>query len=202
MNRFALMLCAGLLAAVGAAEPARDDAAARIVMETAVGEIEIEVYPEQAPLTAGNFLRLVDGGHLDGASFYRTVSPANDNGSPVISVIQGGLGDSPGPFSPIVHETTRESGLAHLDGTISMARAAVGTASSEFFICIGDQPALDFGGARNADGQGFAAFGRVVGGMEVVRLIHAMPANAPTDSEYVKGQMLDDQVVIRSVRRL
>jgi peptidyl-prolyl cis-trans isomerase A (cyclophilin A) len=196
------MVCGGLLAVVGAAGAAGDDAGDRIVMETAVGEIEIEIYEQQAPVTADNFLRLADGGHLDGATFYRTVSPSNDNGSPVISVIQGGLGEAPSPFSPIAHETTRETGLAHLDGTISMARAEVGTASSEFFICIGDQPALDFGGARNSDGQGFAAFGRVVRGMNVVRRIHSLPANAPTDSDYVKGQLLDDQVTILSVRRL
>lgn len=166
-----------------------------------MGAIEIEVYDTQAPVTANNFLRLVDGGYLDGATFYRTVSPANDNGSPVISVIQGGLGETGSPFPPIAHETTRETGVTHGDGTISMARAAVGTASSEFFICIGEQPALDFGGERNADGQGFAAFGRVVKGMEVVRAIHAMPADAPTDEEYVRGQLIEQPVVILSVHR-
>ena len=82
-----------------------------------------------------------------------------------------------------------------------MARAAVGTATTEFFICIGAQPALDFGGARNADGQGFAVFGRVIGGMEVVRKVHTAPANAPTDLEYFRGQLLEEPVVIESVTR-
>jgi peptidyl-prolyl cis-trans isomerase A (cyclophilin A) len=129
------------------------------------------------------------------------VSPENDNGTPVISVIQGGIGDAAAPFPPIEHETTKRTGLKHVDGTISMARGAVGTAASEFFICIGDQPALDFGAMRNADGQGFAAFGRVVAGMDVVRAIHAMPANAATSDNYVSGQMLDEPIVILSVRR-
>ncbi len=93
----------------------------------------------------------------------------------------------------IVHETTDVTGIAHLDGTLSMARAAVGTASSEFFICIGDQPELDYGGRRNADGQGFAAFGRVVEGMEVVRTIQ---------SGAVRGQMLEEPVRITAVTRL
>jgi peptidyl-prolyl cis-trans isomerase A (cyclophilin A) len=201
MRSFLLPACTGILAVMAAACAENDQAGVRVVMETTLGAIVIEVYADQAPRTAENFLRLVDGGHLDGAAFYRSVSPANDNGSPPISVIQGGLGDAPAPFAPIVHETTRETGLTHIDGTLSMARAEVGTASSEFFICIGEQPALDFGGARNPDGQGFAAFGGVVAGMEVVRAIHGAPANAPTDVEYVKGQILDEPVGIVSVRR-
>ena len=201
MKRALLLLaaCLGATMTISCADSAED--AIPVVMETTLGTIEIDVYADRAPVTATNFLRLVDGGHLDGGSFYRTVSPGNDNGSPVISVIQGGLGDAPSPFEPIAHETTRETGLAHVDGTLSMARAAVGTASTEFFICIGDQPALDFGGGRNADGQGFAAFGRVVGGMQVVHAIHASPADAPTDSEYVKGQIIEEPVRIVSVRR-
>lgn len=170
-------------------------------MVTTAGDIELELYPRKAPVTVQNFLRLVDGGHLDGATFYRVVSPANDNGSPVISVIQGGIRDAASPFPPIEHETTERTGLRHRDGSISMARAAVGTAATEFFICIGEQPALDFGGARNADAQGFAVFGRVVAGMDIVRSIHAAPANAPTEFAYVRGQLLDEPVVIRAVTR-
>lgn len=173
----------------------------RVSMTTSLGDIEVEVYPERAPITANHFLRLVDGAHLDGGTFYRAVSPENDNGSPPISVIQGGIGERAAPFPPIAHESTETTGLRHLDGSISMARAAVGTATTEFFICIGDQPALDFGAARNSDKQGFAVFGRVVRGMDVVRAIHAAPADAPTDIEYVRGQLLEQPVVIRRVRR-
>jgi len=172
----------------------------RLLMTTSLGEIELELYPDKAPVTANNFLRLVDGKYLDGAAFYRFVSPANDNGSPVISVIQGGIGDAEGPFPPIAHETTAHSGLRHLDGSVSMARGAVGTATTEFFICIGAQPALDFGGARNNDGQGFAVFGRVVRGMDVVQQIHAAPADAETEDAYVKGQILEQPITISAVR--
>lgn len=189
-----------LLATLTACD-ARDDAADRVVMTTALGSIEIEVYSDRAPVSAANFLRYVDGGHLDGATFYRVVSPENDNGRPVISVIQGGIGDAPAPFAPIEHETTEQTGLRHVDGTISMARGAVGTATGDFFVCIGDQPALDFGAMRNPDGQGFAAFGRVVAGMDVVRAIHGAPPTASTADEYVRGQILEDPVVITTARR-
>ncbi len=173
----------------------------RVTMATSLGNIELALYPDKAPITVENFIRLVDGGHLDGGTFYRVVSPENDNGSPVISVIQGGIGDAESPFPPISHETTAVTGMPHLDGSISMARAEVGTATTEIFICIGDQPALDFGGTRNDDGQGFAVFGQVVSGMEVVRAIHNAPANAPTDFEYFQGQLLEEQVVISEIRR-
>ncbi|MEM1174096.1 MAG: peptidylprolyl isomerase [Pseudomonadota bacterium] len=170
-----------------------------LVMTTDAGVIEIEMAVMEAPLSAANFLRLADGGHLDGAGFYRVVRPENDNGEPVISVVQGGIQDAPQPFPPIPHESTDQTGLRHIDGAISMARLEPGSASTEFFICIGDQPALDFGGERNADGQGFAVFGRVVAGMEVVRAIHATPADQLGGSAYVAGQILADPVRITSV---
>lgn len=172
-----------------------------IVISTSEGDIEIELFMEQAPITAGNLLKLVDGEHLDGGSFYRVVTYENDNGNPKIEVIQGGLGDAESPLDPIGHETTQQTGILHTDGVISMARGDVGTASSEFFICIGDQPGLDHGNSRNADMQGFAAFGKVVNGMDVVRRINGLPANASSDSDYTKGQILAEPVVISSVRR-
>jgi len=175
--------------------------AVNVLMTTSLGEIEMEIDMDAAPITATNFMRLVDGGHMDGGSFYRAVSPENDNGSPVISVIQGGLGDAEGPFPPIAHETTADTGLLHLDGAVSMAHAGVGTASTELFICIGDQPALDFGATRNPDGQGFAVFGRVVNGLDVVKAIHAQPAETPTESAYMAGQILEESVAIISIRR-
>ena len=173
-----------------------------LTMQTSLGAIELELYPDKAPLTVENFVRLTDGGHFDGATFYRTVSPENDNGVPTISVIQGGIGDAQSPFAPIAHETTLQTGLPHLDGSLSMARSEVGTASTEFFICIGAQPALDFAGTRNADGEGFAVFGRVVSGMDVVHEIHQSPADAPTEFEYFQNQLINEPVVIISLRRL
>lgn len=178
-----------------------DEGTARIRMTTSQGDIDIELYLDKAPVTAGNFLRLVDDGHLDGGTFYRVVTYENDNGKPKIEVIQGGLGDRESPFEPIDHETTEQTGILHKDGVISMARGDVGTASSEFFICIGDQPGLDYGETRNPDRQGFAALGKVVNGMEVVRQINRLPADAPSESDYTRGQMLSEPVEIVSVRR-
>lgn len=190
------MLCLNVSAAYAG------DEIARVLMVTGEGNIDIELYLDKAPLTAENFLALVDGGHLDGASFYRVVTYENDNGKPKIEVIQGGLGEEKeSPFEPIAHETTEQTGILHTDGVISMARGDVGTASSEFFICIGDQPGLDYGEMRNPDRQGFAAFGRVTKGMDVVRRINGLPADAPSDSEYTEGQILADPVPIISVKR-
>jgi peptidyl-prolyl cis-trans isomerase A (cyclophilin A) len=137
----------------------------------------------------------VDGGRYRGATFYRAVTPDNQPDKPVrIEVVQGGLGfeEQPGALPPIAHETTAQTGVRHLDGTLSMARDQPGSASSEFFICLGDQPELDFGGRRNPDGQGFAAFGRVVAGMEVARTIQRRPA---------AGQMLAPPVAILAIER-
>jgi peptidyl-prolyl cis-trans isomerase A (cyclophilin A) len=195
-----LLATAVLLFVTGCSD--HDRGTARVVMTTSLGDIELELYTVRAPVTAANFLRLVDGGYLDGGAFYRTVSPENDNGSPPIAVIQGGLGDAEGPFAPIAHETTKLTGLPHRDGSISMARAAVGTASTEFFICIGEQPALDFGATRNPDGQGFAVFGQVVRGIDVVHAIHQSRADSPTDEPYMQNQILNEPVAIISLRRL
>jgi peptidyl-prolyl cis-trans isomerase A (cyclophilin A) len=178
-----------------------DSESVRVRMTTDLGVVDIEINTEAAPISANNFLRLVDGGHMDGTSFYRVVSPENDNGSPPISVIQGGNGSGDSPFEPIAHETTEDTGLLHLNGAISMARGDVGTASTEFFICIGAQPALDFAAQRNPDGQGFAVFGYVVDGMDVVQAIHQQPSDAPTESAYLKGQMLEEPVTVISIRR-
>jgi peptidyl-prolyl cis-trans isomerase A (cyclophilin A) len=178
-----------------------DEGTVRVVMETDQGNIEIELYLDKAPITAGNFLQLVENGDLDGATFYRVVTYENDRGSPKIEVIQGGLGDASEGFETIDHETTEQTGIRHTDGVISMARGAVGTASTEFFICVGDQPGLDYGQMRNADGQGFAAFGKVVSGMDVVQRINGLSADAPSDSDYTAGQILRNPVAITSVRR-
>jgi len=171
-----------------------------VVMATSHGDIRIELYADKAPVTVENFLRYVDGEHYDGSTFYRTVRYENDNGNPKIEVIQGGIGDN-APFDPIGHEDTEATGIKHTDGVISMARGNVGTANSEFFICIGDQPGLDKGDVRNPDEQGFAAFGKVTEGMDVVRTIHASPSDAEAYSAYVEGQIIEEPVVITTIRR-
>jgi peptidyl-prolyl cis-trans isomerase A (cyclophilin A) len=148
------------------------------VVTTELGKFVLEVFPQKAPISAKNYLTYVDGGYLNGSSVYRIVAPKNqsDDVAYKIAVIQWGRGpehaDNP-PLPPIPLEDTRTTGLKHINGTISMARRGPDTATSEFFICIGDQPELDFGGHRNPDGQGFAAFGQVVEGMDVVIAIYA-----------------------------
>jgi len=185
-----------------AANVVADDSIVRVRMSTGQGDIEIDLYLDKAPITAGNFLKLVENGDLDGGSFYRVVTYDNDRGSPKIEVIQGGLGDASEGFDAIEHETTEQTGILHTDGVISMARGGVGTASTEFFICIGDQPGLDHGQPRNADGQGFAAFGKVVSGMAVVRKIQGLAADGPTESDYTKGQILTEPVSILNVSKM
>jgi peptidyl-prolyl cis-trans isomerase A (cyclophilin A) len=165
-----------------------------VALLTSLGEVEIEVDAVRAPLTAANFLRYVDAGHYDGGRFHRTVRLDNQPGQAVlIEVVQAGANPVPGraDFEPIRLERTRDTGLRHRDGTVSMARALPDSATSDFFVCIGDQPELDFGGKRNPDGQGFAAFGRVVKGMDVVRRIQRAPA---------EGQALTPPVPILSAR--
>lgn len=181
---------------------ASDEALPVVVLSTELGDIEVEVYTERAPHSAGSFLDFVDAGLYEGATFYRTVMPANDKGSPPISVIQGGLADEGHAMPPVPHETTQDSGILHTDGVISLARAAPGEANAAaFFICIGDQPGLDYGGKRNPDGLGFAAFGKVIGGIEVVHAIHQREAMGPSDSDYTKGQMITEPVLIKSAIR-
>jgi peptidyl-prolyl cis-trans isomerase A (cyclophilin A) len=166
-----------------------------VVLDTERGPIQLAVDTQRAPKTAANFLRYVDAGHYDGGVFHRTVKPDNQPNNAVrIEVIQGGADPSrkKEAFGPIAIERTRDTGLRHLDGTLSMARAEPDTATSDFFLCIGDQPSLDFGGARNPDGQGFAAFGRVLAGMDVVRAIQSAPA---------EGQRLTPPIRILKARR-
>ena len=150
----------------------------RVLVQTELGDIVLEVDSKRAPNTAANFLRYLDAGHYDGGSFHRTVKMDNQPDSPVkIEVIQAGVSAelAKDGFPSIPIERTSVTGLRHADGTISMARGQPDSATSGWFVCINDQPSLDFGGARNPDGQGFAAFGRVVQGMDVVRKIQRAP---------------------------
>lgn len=159
-----------------------------IQLQTELGTITLELYPGQAPVTVANFLQYIKENRFKEAKLYRVVRMDNQpNNNIKIEVIQGGLKDDNHPQSlpAISHETTQQTGILHKDGVISMARDEPGTASSEFFICINDQPELDFGGARNPDGQGFAAFGRVTEGMDVVRKIQSQPL----DGQYLVNEI-------------
>jgi peptidyl-prolyl cis-trans isomerase A (cyclophilin A) len=167
-----------------------------VKIATTLGEIRVAIDASHAPLTAANFLRYVDQKFYDGGVFHRTVTLRNQPTSDIkIEVIQAGINPrrEPEQFAPIPLERTSATGLRHLAGTLSMARDGPDTATSDFFICVTDQPSLDFGGRRNPDGQGFAAFGRVLSGMEVVRRIQRSRAH---------GQRLAPPVKILSIRRI
>lgn len=161
------------------------------LISTEMGDIEVELYPDRAPLTVKNFLAYVGHGAYDGSSFFRVCTPENEADRDIkIEVIQGGNVPEELELPPITLETTDVTGLSHTDGTLSMARAEPNSAQSNFFICIGDQPELDFEGKRNPDRQGFAAFGKVISGMDVVRIIQ---------SQKEVGQYLVDSVRIGSI---
>jgi peptidyl-prolyl cis-trans isomerase A (cyclophilin A) len=150
-----------------------------VIIQTQAGEIEVELYPRQAPRTVAAFLAYVDAGLYKKSNFYRVLNEENQpTGTDPSELIQGGIWRTnhakavslPG----VPHETTQQTHILHKDGVISLARQAPGTATTEFFICVGDQPGFDFGGKNNPDGQGYAAFGKVVKGMDVVRAIYGM----------------------------
>ncbi len=164
------------------------------LIKTELGDITVELYPAKAPITVANFLKYVDAHLYDSSSFFRSVTLQNQPKDSIkIEVIQGGDVDSVKDFAPITLETTKQTGLLHKNGTISMARSKPATATSSFFICINDQPALDYGGMRNKDGQGFAAFGKVIKGMDVVNKIqHLYPG---------QGQYFKPTLTILSITR-
>ena len=191
------------LTIVGVCGVGSSHAEQHVILDTELGDILIEIYEDAAPISAADFLRYVDEGRFEGGGFHRVVRLDNDNGRPKIEIIQGGVLDPAKELPPIKHETTRETGLAHMDGAVSLSRGAPGTGTgADFFICIGDQPSLDYGGIRNTDGQGFAVFGQVVSGMDVVRRIHQLPATAETVEEYVRGQVLETPLAINSARQV
>lgn len=193
----------GLLLLVASAPLFAAESGVKVDIDTALGPIRVEVFPQAAPLSACDFLAYADKGLYSDASFYRVVRLDNDNGSPKIEVVQGGLADDAKGLPPVKHETTQQTGLKHVDGALSLARGAVGTGGAgAFFIVIGNQPGLDYGATRNKDGQGFAVFGRVVSGMDIVRRIHQTREAAPTDDAYMKGQLLAKPVAIRGAKRL
>lgn len=171
-----------------------------VVIETPLGSITAEIDVFRAPLTGANFLCYVDRDHYRGAAFYRAVRPADDPNPVKISALQGGLlrSERPRTLGGIAHEDTDLTGLRHDTGTLSMARNEVGTAEAEFFIVVEGSPELDAGGRRQPDGRGFAAFGRVIAGMDVVR---AMFVLAVTPDGELSGELVQP-VPITTIRRL
>ena len=178
LNLWAAGLAFHLPAAVLTAQTVVRAPAVPVVFETELGRITIEVDAARAPITAANFLRYVDGKFYDGGMVDRAVRPDNTTRRDVeIQVIQFQINPAreSEAFPAIALERTNVTGLTHTSGAVSMARGGPDTATGSFFVAIGDQKELDFGGRRNPDGQGFAAFGRVVEGMDVVRQIQSRP---------------------------
>lgn len=183
----------GLLPGCSSADPATP----HILIHTQAGDIEVELYLRQAPGTAGAFLKYVDSGFYKNSSFYRVLNDDNQSSdAPKSELVQGGIWKThyqkAVSLAGIPHESTRQTHILHKDGVISLARTAPGTATTEFFICIGDQPGSDFGGDNNPDGQGYAAFGKVVRGLNVVRNIYARPEN---------NQSFEPQIAIYNIVR-
>ncbi|MEP7142706.1 MAG: peptidylprolyl isomerase [Ferruginibacter sp.] len=168
-----------------------------VIIFTGLGDIEVELFPEQAPKTVAAFLSFVDSGFYNNSSFYRVVMLEGLSSSANVGIIQGGTyqtndkqhSEVPG----IVHESTKQSGLSHTSGTVSLARTAPGTGNTEFFICIGDQTQFDYGNGSGSDTLGFAAFGRVFKGMTVVRQIQYQRKH---------DQSFDEKIIIKKIERL
>ncbi len=208
LTKRALLSGAGALAATAVAAqtstpavPTPPVAAAnpRVILQTAAGAITVELAADRAPITTANFLRYVEAKRFDGATFYRALKLA---ASPLAGLVQAGAkNDAARAFPPIAHESTTVTGLSNRDGVISMARYAPGTATSEFFICVGDLRSLDADPTQPGDNEGFAAFGRVVDGLDVVRKILTSPVSPTAGDEGMKGQMLDPEIAIVAARR-
>ncbi|MBL7767977.1 MAG: peptidylprolyl isomerase [Flavipsychrobacter sp.] len=183
-----------LLAGCGGAGKNSDTV--EIEIRTAEGTIIAELYPKQAPESVNAFLAILDKGLYKRSNFYRILSDENQpSNAPKAELIQGGLWSRTKKrpeLSRIPHETTQQSGLTHSAGTLSLAREEPGSATSEFFITLSDLPGFDFGGENNADGQGYAAFGKVISGMDIVRKIYRKPE---TD------QYFDPPVMIVDIQR-
>jgi peptidyl-prolyl cis-trans isomerase A (cyclophilin A) len=193
------MLASLVLTLVLTQTQAKPAAPVTVIFETELGAITMEVDVAHAPISAANFLKYVDGKFYDGGVISRSVRPDNTIRHDVeIQVIQfqSDAARRREMFPAIPLERTSVTGLKHLNGVLSMARSSADTATSSFSIVIGDQPSLDFGGARNADGQGFAAFGKVIAGMDVVKKIQASHTATTGNTE-----TLDPPIKIISARR-
>ncbi|HJV20351.1 MAG TPA: peptidylprolyl isomerase [Sediminibacterium sp.] len=192
---FSLLLAIAMLYACK--QPVTANGNPVVVIETAFGDIEVELYTAKAPLTCTAFLQYVDSGWYNRSNFYRVLHFENQpSNAPKSELIQGGIWKSNNPLAVSVrgipHETTRQTGILHKTGVISLARAEPGTAGTEFFICVDDEPGLDYGGENVADRQGYAAFGKVVKGMDVVRKIYR---------QRERNQYFDPLITIFSIDR-
>lgn len=191
---FLLLIVAAPVAAQEA-PAAPKPATVRVLLTTELGPIVLELEKERAPITTANFVKYVNAKRFDGIGFYRAVTVA-----PGFGLVQAGQRDGAKLYPPIAHEPTTKTGLTHGDGTISMARAAPGSAVADWFIMIGASPAMDANPQASGDNLGFAAFGRVVEGMEIVRQIQAAPTDPNQGEGVMRGQMIARPVKILTAR--
>jgi peptidyl-prolyl cis-trans isomerase A (cyclophilin A) len=195
----ALILAAPALSQAPAPAPTPSSATVKVTLTTTQGPIVLELEKERAPVTTANFLRYVDQKRLDGTAFYRAAKAPN---APEYGLVQFGTRNDPKKtLPPIAHEPTTKTGLTHKSGTISLARSAPGTGAGDFFILVGDTPSLDASPSRPGDDQGFAAFGHVVEGMDLIKQILGAPTDPEKGEGVMKGQYLANPVVITSARR-
>jgi peptidyl-prolyl cis-trans isomerase A (cyclophilin A) len=186
-----------ILLCLGAPALAQPPATVRVILRTSAGNITLELETARAPVTVGNFLRYVDARRFDGTSFYRSMKLRPDWG-----IVQAGIRDPRLLYPPIAHEPTTQSGLSHVEGAVSMARYAPGSARADFFIAVGAHPGYDANPAGAGDNLGFAVFGRVVEGMDVIRRIMESPTSPTLGEGVMRGQMLEPQVRIITARRV
>ena len=196
IRRREVLAGAGLLATPAWAQAANP----RVTITTEKGAIIVEIAADKAPITSANFLRYVDTRRYDDAQIYRA---SRDEGAPTFGLIEAGLPNHPGRIlPPIAHESTTQTGLKHLDGTLSLARFEPGSGRADFFICVGEAPNLDANPAQAGDNLGFAAFGRVTDGMDVVRAILALPTPGKARNPAMVGQILEPPVPILSMKKM
>lgn len=180
------------------APPLKTYATVRVALTTSLGPIIVELEKERAPITAGNFLRYVDQKRFDGISFFRR---SQAPGEPTRGFVQAGTTDPKRVLPPIAHEPTSKTGLSHVDGALSAPRFAPGTARGDFTIIVGGAPWMDADPKAPGDNLGFAVFGRVVSGMEVVAKILAAPTSPTKGGGVMKGEILEPPVRILTARR-
>jgi peptidyl-prolyl cis-trans isomerase A (cyclophilin A) len=202
MTRIFTLFCAFAVAAPALAQapvPTPAPPTVKVTLTTAQGPIVLELDKERAPVTTANFLRYVDQKRLDGTAFYRAAKAPN---APEYGLVQFGTRNAPKKtLPPVAHEPTTKTGLTHKSGTISLARSAPGTGAGDFFILVGDTPSLDADPAAPGDNQGFAAFGHVLEGMDLIKQILAAPTDPNKGEGVMKGQYLANPVLITSARR-
>jgi peptidyl-prolyl cis-trans isomerase A (cyclophilin A) len=199
LRRALVFLAPLLISGAALAQPAEPKSPVKVALTTPLGVITLALDVEKAPITAGNFLRYVDQRRYDGATFYRASKTPETTGE---GLVQGGLQNDPKRIlKPIAHEPTTQTGLSHVNGAISMGRWAPGTATSDFFLILGEQTYLD-ADPKDPANPGFAVFGQIVDGMEVARAILAKPTSPTAGVGVMKGEMLEPPVKIATARRV